>query len=257
MLRDYHMHPMVVQDASRFDQFAARALELGIEEVCITDHMPLSLSCAKDRIPKGMVKDYCRKGREIIKKYDGILSVKLGIEIDYHPSFLDEINTVLNEGEFDFVLGSSHMHLFLKDQLDGRMSRDAFARMALENTLSAVQSDLFDIITHMDMFRWAFTRDDRYAFSDSEYHIEEHMDLIEKILDEMVKRNMCLEINPHFAEKKMAMENMYPQLPIVEMALEKNIKFGFGSDAHKPQSVGVMLDMLLKHPVYGKALAQK
>ena len=38
------------------------------------------------------------------------------------------------------------------------------------------------------------------------------------------------------------------------MALERNIRFCYGSDAHKPESVGVLLDQLETHPVYGTAL---
>ena len=256
-LTDYHMHPMIAQKPERFDEFAQRAIALGIEEICITDHMPLSISNAADRIPAGMVRQYCRNVREAVARYEGILSVKLGIEVDYHPDFLDEIEAVLEAGNFDYVLGSTHMHLFLADQLDGRMTKNDFARRALENTLSAVRSGYFHTISHFDMFRWAFTKTERYQFDQGEYEWEKDRELIEEILDEIAARKICLEINPHFAESQKKIECMYPALPITEMALERNIRFRYGSDAHAPKSVGALLDTLRSHPIYGKALADR
>ena len=257
MRTDYHMHPMITQKPERFDEFAKKALAIGIEEVCITDHMPLSISNAADRIPAGKVGEYCRNVREAAERYEGKLSVKLGIEVDYHPAFVREIEDVLAQGDFDFVLGSTHMHLFLADQLDGRLSREEFARRALENTLAAVKSGYFQIIPHFDMFRWAFSKTDRYFFSGGEYRMEAYLDLITEILDEIAARGIRLEINPHFAETQKRIENTYPEAPIVEMALARNIQFQYGSDAHAPNSVGALLDTLLSHPVYGKALARK
>lgn len=85
------MHPMVVQNFEGFDDFARQAIARGIQEVCVTDHMPLSISNAGDRIPAGKVTEYCQKVRKLACKYEGRLSVKLGIEIDYHPDYIDEI----------------------------------------------------------------------------------------------------------------------------------------------------------------------
>ena len=44
----------------KFDAFVRQALKKGIQEICITDHMPLSISNAADRLPKGRVGEYCR-----------------------------------------------------------------------------------------------------------------------------------------------------------------------------------------------------
>lgn len=258
MLKDYHMHPAIMQNPSAFDEFARCAIEKGIHEVCITDHMPLSISSAVDRIPSGMVKAYCRNVREVAKKYEGTLSVKLGIEVDYHPQFISEIESVLGDGDFDYILGSTHMHLFLADKLlDRSMSKKEFARLALENTFAAVESGYFHTISHLDMFRWVFSRPDRFLLSDEEYYVEDHTGEISKILDEIQKRDICLEINAHLAESKNDVQYTYPQDIIVQMALDRNIRFYYGSDAHKPQSVGAMLDSILEHPVYGKALGGK
>ena len=115
MRRDYHMHPTVMQHPERFAAFVQTALERGIGEICVTDHMPLSLSSAKDRILPGTVREYCKRVRELAAAYADVITVKCGIEIDFHPSVMGEIEEVLGAGEFDYILASSHMHIFIKD----------------------------------------------------------------------------------------------------------------------------------------------
>ena len=36
MIKDYHMHPMVVQKPEQFDLFVQKAVAEGIEEICIS-----------------------------------------------------------------------------------------------------------------------------------------------------------------------------------------------------------------------------
>ena len=252
MRKDYHIHPVVVKKTEQFGLFVEAALAKGIGEICITDHMPLSISKAKDRTPAGMVREYCHRVRALAREYADKITVKCGIEIDYHPKFVGEIEDVLAAGEFDYILGSSHMHLFEKETF--RYTKNDFARLSLENMGLAVESGLFHAAAHFDMFRFPFIKPEKYPFIDSEYTLSAHMGLIGDILDAVKQRDMLLEINPHLAEHSGDLLDMYPQIPIVEMALEKGIRFCYGSDAHKPESVGVLLDQLETHPVYGKAL---
>ena len=44
------------------------------------------------------------KARELARKYEGILSIKCGMEIDYYPSVMSEIQAVLDDGEFDLPM---------------------------------------------------------------------------------------------------------------------------------------------------------
>ncbi len=63
MMKDYHMHPQVLTAPEKIRDFIEGALSKNIEEICITDHMPLSVSKAKNRIPGGRVGEYCRRVR--------------------------------------------------------------------------------------------------------------------------------------------------------------------------------------------------
>ncbi len=254
MRKDYHMHPTVLKAPGRFDLFVQKALACGIGEICVTDHMPLSISGAKDRIRAGEVKNYCRRVRELAEKYEGILRIKCGIEIDYHPSALAEIESVLEDGTFDFILASSHMHVFIGDFENYTFSD--FAKAALENSLKAAETGWFHALSHLDMYRFAFENPHRFPLIKNAYSPEMNECLIKELLDTVVRRGMFLEINPHLAEAKQDLSFVYPAEPIARWALEKNVQFSYGSDVHNPDSVGVYLEVLENHPVYGKALKQ-
>ncbi|MBR2615242.1 MAG: PHP domain-containing protein [Clostridia bacterium] len=252
------MHPQILTRPEAWRDFLERAIHLGIDEVCFTDHMPLSLSRAKDRMPAGSVREYCRRVRKIGAEYADRITVLCGIEIDYHPSVLSEIEAVLGEGEFDRILGSSHIHLFCKDT--ERYTKNDFARAALENSLAAVESGLFTNLSHPDMFRFPFTRPDRYSFLEGDdYTPEKNESLIRTLLKRAAEKGVVLEINPHLAE---AMENnlsyLYPSQRIMEWALEiPSLTFTYGSDAHKAEAVGALLDKIEAHPLYGGALNER
>ena len=255
MIKDYHIHPQVIKDESSFDEFASTAISKGIEEICITDHMPLSCSSASDRIPKGRVNDYCRRVKKIAGKYEGRLSVKLGIEIDYHPSLKSEIEAVLSEGEFDFVLGSSHLHVLSSLSLfDGKHSYGDYAEEMYKNTVLASESGYFNAIAHVDMYRWIFTKPDRFPLVDDGFCESEHAGAITDMLSAIKKNGLRLEINTHFASHTLDLSKVYPCDLITQTALDMGINFSFGSDAHKAEDVGKMLDMLRCHALYGKAI---
>ena len=252
MKKDFHIHAKVLCGGD-VDAFISTAVEKGFEQICITDHMPLSISNAADRIPKGKVKEYCAAVREISKRYEDKIDIKCGIEIDYHPSVLSEIETVLGDGDFDYILASSHMHLFTDDFK--KYTFNDFAKRALENALLAVNTGWFNTLAHLDMYRFPMVNPDRFPLIPDDYSPDKHMDLIKELLFKIKDKNMCVEVNPHLAKVKNNFALMYPQKEIVQLALATDVQFAYGSDAHLPHSVGDLFDELMQDSVYGRALA--
>ena len=252
MRKDYHMHPTVLATPERFELFVKQALERNVGEICVTEHMPLSISKAVDRLPAGSIGAYCARVRELAKQYEGIIKIKCGIEIDYHPSVVDEIEAVLSAGDFDYVLASSHMHVFIKDYPNHTFNE--FATASIENSLKAVETGWFSAVAHFDMYRFPFVNPKRFPLVDDGYTPDIHEKEIKAVLDAVVKKGMYLEINPHLAEGQHDLFYTYPEDRIMEWAYEKDVRFSYGSDAHSPQSVGILLDELEAHPVYRRAL---
>ena len=252
MRKDYHIHQKVVLVPEKFELFVKTALDKNIKEICITDHMPLSVSKTSDRIPDGMVGKYCSLVRELAKKYEDKICIRCGIEVDFHPSAVSEIESVLDKGDFDFILASSHMHVFITDY--SAYTFNDFASASVENSIKAAEMGIFHGISHPDMYRWVFENPQRFPLKNYGYDIFKHKALFDELLDKVAKNNMYFEINPHLAVKKQDITFVYPETPIVQWAIQKGVRFSYGSDAHNPDSVGAYLDELEAHPLYGKAL---
>ena len=252
MIKDYHLHPNLLNVPSAADEFISAAVKKDIKEICFTDHMPISVSNAHDRIPRGKVREYCERVRETAKRYEGIISLKCGIEIDYHPSVKDEIDRVLTEGDFDYVLGSSHLHAFIKDFQN--YTFNDFASMSIENSTLAAESGLFNTVSHLDMYKFVFINPKRFPLKDDGYDVMRHEAEIKALLDVIAKENVRLEINPHLAEGRPDLSLMYPEETIVKWALDKGCLFAYGSDAHSPSSVGACISELTENETFSRAL---
>ena len=119
-----------------------------------------------------------------------------------------------------------------------------------------LRSDLFlNFIHRYTIYSFAFLRPDRFPLVDDGYDVLRHKDLIDELLQAVKQKGMYLEINPHLAADKGDLFYTYPQVQILEWALARDVRFSYGSDAHIPEHVGVLLRELERHPVYGKALA--
>ncbi len=234
--KDYHMHPNLLKMPQRGPQFIEAAIERGFEEICFTDHMPFTLTGdEKDRIPFGRVADYCREVRALGERYRDRIRLKVGIEIDYHPSCHEEIEQVLSEGDFDYVIGSSHLHIAGYGVALNRTGRNEFAKMVLENYLAAARSGYFNTISHLDVYRWVFSK---YPLPDDGYHWQKHLPELHRLFAAIKEQNMYLEINAAPLFKQFDSLGAYPQPEIVALAREYELQFIYGSDAHRAEHVG-------------------
>ena len=254
MRKDTHIHAMILRQDVDSHAYVRAAIAKGLDTIAITDHMPLSCSSAGDRIPRGRVKEYCQKVRELGRRYDGQIRILCGIEIDYHPSVKDEVDAILQEGDFDLRLGSSHLHVLHDAGWFKTVSRQDYARLMLENAAAAAQTGFFQVIPHIDMYRWVFVNSRRFPCKDSVFNEQALLPYVRQTLDAIKRNGVMLEINPHFACGSGSMDDVYPSRLIAACALASGVRFCYGSDAHRAEDVGAMLEQLEQNPLYGEAL---
>lgn len=238
------MHPNLLKKPEQADLFINRAIELGFDEICFTDHMPFSVTGDEyDRIPFGKVSEYCEKVREKADEYKEKIIIKTGIEIDYHPNYINEIEQVLNDGSFDYIIGSSHLNIKGFNIPFEKTTRTEFARLVLENYNNAVMSGYFDTISHLDVYRWVFSE---YPLINDGYSYKANIDIIEKIFKNLEKTEVMLEINAAPLYKGFDKLGAYPENEIIKLSKKFNINYIYGSDAHSYDKVGYGYDILMK-----------
>ena len=110
-LVDYHVHTARCGHAEgRLEDYAARALEIGLVELGFSDHMPLlhtrdeTLSMGLEEFPL-----YVREVEELRGRYRGP-HIRLGIEVDYLPQTASRLHALLDAHLIDGGRGARIGH---------------------------------------------------------------------------------------------------------------------------------------------------
>jgi len=248
---DFHAHCDYSIDAEgTVDQYARAALRAGLSHICFTTHCDLDPARlehdGKVRMG-GMVVDvnsawlesYIAETMTARELYaDRGLKVLCGLEIGYVPGIEALIEETTDGHQFDYVLGGIHT-LGGIDIVSPRECAQYFGTRSAREVCAeyfgylggAVSSGLFDCIAHIDIYKRCgleLLGDDlKYA----------HHDFIAPVLDEMVRRDICLEVNS--GGLRRGLESPYPSLDILEQAHAAGVGLPtVGSDCHRPEDVG-------------------
>ncbi len=242
---DYHIHPDYSPDADgvKIIDYCHRALELNLEEICFTTHLEFG---PPGSAQPDWLENYIAEIREAQEEFrpQG-LKIKAGIEVGYRRGYEKEIERIVKQYPFDYVLGAIH-DLAGYSIASAKESPAYFAgrdiRAVRQEYFSlleeAVKSGLFDAIAHLDIYC-------RYGIKYFGSQISTiHRGIVEPILQEMSGRKMALEINTSSMSKNL--KDFHPSKEIIALAKKAGIKiFTVGSDAHRLNSLGRHIDAAL------------
>ena len=185
---DYHMHSRVSFDAHDTGlDMALAAKEKGLREICFTDHMD-------DTPEKDMVFDPAAYSAE----YDDLevpgLKIRRGVEYGLTPDNTDQMAEDLKRRDYDFVLGSVHfvdgMDVYMHPYWEGKTPEEAVEQY-LETTLRCVQVHRdYDVLGHLTYLCKA-----RGNVTHTLIRYEEHREIIDEILRELVRHDKGMEVN--------------------------------------------------------------
>lgn len=231
---DYHMHTPLCRHATGEPvEYAARALELGIEEIGMSDHNPMKQDDFDEwRMRDDQLDEYVEKVRKAQRDYPR-LRIKLALEVDFIPGFEDWVKHLAARHPWDYLIGSVHYvsdswDLDNPQKISRWKERDAMEVWTayFERLTMAAESKLFDIIGHADLckkFRFIPQQDCTHLFRG--------------FLKAAAASNAAIEINTAGLRKDC--REMYPSPAIVRLAAEYGVGLTFGSDAHAPEEVGL------------------
>lgn len=236
MLLDYHMHtPLCRHAVGEPEEYARRAVERGIAEIGFSDHNPMpewydpGFRMTSEEYPR-----YVEMVGRCRKAFPG-LSIKLGLETDYHPGTEDFVRGVISRYEFDYIIGSVHYigswgfdnpdnaHLF--------KGRDVFEVYAQYYDLVVKLADarLYDILGHPDVVK-------KFGYRPS----KDYEPLERRALEAVARAGMALDVNTSGLRRPA--NEIYPSLRMMKAAREMGIGITLGSDAHEPRHVGEAFD---------------
>jgi len=240
-LCDYHIHTSHSFDArNTIDEACRAAVRNGVNEIGFADHVGIDPS---DEAYEALDFDrYFEDVEKARKQYDGKLKIKLGVEIDFRSTVINETRLFLEKHDFDYVIGGLHY-------LDGKivLSTDIFTQNPVEEVwsryfdelLMMAQADLFDIIAHFDIPKRA------YVPLHGRFDWKPYKEQIRAILAEIIKNESVLEINSSGIRKQA--DEILPSPGIINLYRQLGGKFiSFGSDAHSAPKVGCDFDIAIQ-----------
>ena len=106
---DYHMHtPLCRHATGEPSEYAAKALERGLDEIGFSDHSPMPKDDFDDwRMLPGELEDYLERVARARRDFPG-LEIRLGLEVDYIPGQEDWIRELAARHPWDYFIGSVH-----------------------------------------------------------------------------------------------------------------------------------------------------
>lgn len=229
---DAHVHTDLSPDSDvPIDVYAALAVERGIAELAITDHVDFDARDPaydytsfeqRERTVRDATERWAPKG----------VQIGFGAELTFNRAWEADLRAHLARHRYDFTIGSVHdwpdspyIPMRIRTWATGRRLDEVLAPYLEEITAAAV-SGLFDTIGHLDVVR-------RYLHGQfSAQEIFEAVELFEPALRAIVDSGTALEVNS--SGYRHPSREAYPGPPLIARYRELGgLRVTAGSDSHR------------------------
>ncbi len=243
---DYHIHTILCNHAkSSMEAYIKKAVSMGFQEICFLDHLTLTepghkLSMTPEEVPL-----YFNAVQTLKWRYNGVINIKAGLEIDFNPFYVDLFQEISESYAFD-VIGSS---LHFPGGIDvvsrksgwsrGERDSDYIYGIYLESLDKMLDYSYFDILCHLDLLK-------KFGGNPSRSFENEFDCIIEKT----GRKKLAVEINTsgYIYPAKEA----FPSFDIIKKCFKAGVEITIGSDAHDPESIGQHYDAVLPLILQGR-----
>jgi len=249
-MQDYHVHPNFSIDAEgSVDDFCEGALQRGLQEIAFTTHLDTDMTTDDchvvvrgrrvDTLSGEWLENYeatIRAAHDTYKERG--LRVLLGVEVDY----IDDLECVLPEQfystDFDIILGSTHLidhsAISAEDRAENTFKRYSLGELGeayYTHLLRAVETGLFDVMAHLDLYR-------RFG---EVFYGEGIRDIwkpyLRELADAMKRHKVGFEVNT--SPLRAGQDEPMPEENIINALKKAGVSYvTTGSDAHRPSDVG-------------------
>lgn len=233
---DYHVHSDFSSDSiTPMEHMIERAIELGLKKLCFTDHLDYDYPIESDLRFVFDLDAYFKNLAELKDRYKNKLQILTGVELGLQPHLGEKLNDIINNYNFDFVIGSSHVI----DNVDPYYPAYWESRTVAQGINDYFQSIIdnckafqgFHIYGHLDYII-------RYIPGQKEHKIDysysDYVDVLEEALKTIISYGMGIELNT--AGLKYGLDYAHPKPELLRRYKELGGELiTVGSDGHKPE----------------------
>jgi histidinol-phosphatase (PHP family) len=164
-------------------------------------------------------------------RYKDRIHVKAGLEVDFHPDFVDACETIIKTFAFDLIGGSVHflngLNVASRKYNDriGKHHPDILYDQYLAKLDAMLDHDYFDMVCHLDLMK-KFNPTPEKSYGDR----------MARILSRIREKGVAVEFNTGGYGHPVG--EAYPSVAILTACKKANIPVTLSSDAHRPNQVG-------------------
>lgn len=233
---DLHTHCTLSFDGkSSAEDMVRRAVSLGIRHYALTDHIDLGEFPDPDFDLDATVTGARQQIPELRDKYADEIDLIYGVELGQAVHDRELTEKLLNENDYDFVIGSTHFirgheDFYFLDYKDTDVNE--LLRLYFDELLETAEWGRFDVMGHI-------TYPLRYITGDHgiDVDLSRYKSIIDEILRTLIKNGKGIEINTSGLRQKYG--RMFPEADIVKRYRQLGGEIlTIGSDAHCTDDLG-------------------
>lgn len=254
MICDSHVHTAFSYDSKAdMEDVILNAKKNKVSVLTFTEHMDIDPPIELATDPSyGFslldVKAYQKKFLELKEKYENKdFKMLWGIEIGLQPQLKEVHQNLIKDYPWDYIIGSSHTinghDPYFPSYFEGLTSREGiitYFNSILENLSILDDLDSFGHIDYIVRYLpevFSLPVEKKAAILKEIYRPKDYEEYIRTILEILIKKDICLEINTQSVRRGFGITNPHPDiLPIYREMNGKLITLG--SDAHFAKDVG-------------------
>jgi len=246
---DSHMHTSLCHHArGTMEEYVLAGIRHGgLKQIIFLEHLETGIEYFETTwLTDHDFERYFQEGRQLQKKYQGVIEIGLGVEVGYNPHKVDEIRKRVAQWQWDRIGISYHFmhtatgHLNLVSSKQVNIT--ALDKLGIDQVLTTYYRDLRaavltlpgDVLCHCDAVLRHHPDADR---------LDHHEELIDALFDAVLAKKMAIEVNTSGYRIR---NEPYPAVVLLKKAVARGIPLVAGSDAHRPEDVGRYFDRLAK-----------
>ena len=230
---NYHTHTTRCLHAEGSDEaYVQKALEEGFTVLGFSDHSPWQYDSdyvGTMRMPAGDLPGYVASVRALQQKYAGRIELRLGLECEYFPRYIDWLKEQVRLYQMDYLIFGNHFYPSDENSpYFGSATRDvATLCRYVDSSIEGMESGLYACFAHPDLFLRAWP-----GFDDNARAASHMLCRAAKQLNIPVEYNLLGTLyNEHFHIEG------YPHEGFWRIAAAEGCTAIIGVDAHAPQQL--------------------
>jgi histidinol-phosphatase (PHP family) len=165
-----------------------KAIELGAESITFTDHAPFPGDPFFDRMRYENIDEYINSLKSLREKYKNDIMVRIGLEIEFLPSYIKHYEELKRSGNFDILMIGQHFYECELDKYSFSLDHEELNEKEFvgcgKAIVTGINTGLFDVVAHPDRI---FRRRREWT--------SEMEDISMQIVEVAKKNNVLLEQN--------------------------------------------------------------